>query len=310
MTDQHDNFDEDVRMDGADARSDSGARERSSAGSPADASAGSPGEFPPLAGSELADLVRDLERIGAMRRSQLSSSVEDRIFAASDLHLPIAGGRPAPVVARIGPVDGRSGRRWLRVAAAIAAVASITAGAIILTRGVDSSGGGDAPMPGPGRVIAEGPASDASDDASRGSESRSQTEPRLMEPAAEHFELALAVLPSDRASSMSSGTVAAALATPRRLAYTPIARDSGAAVPFASPVASPFASPFASPVAIASTASGTGRASVAGSARSLEGDDADRFGGGSDDLQDALDLDFDGLSGEFAAIVSHSAGIR
>lgn len=237
--------------------------------------------------AELAALLRDLDAIGAMRRAQLSSEAEHRIFAASDLQLPLAQGEVRPVAGRIVPVR-RSAfatppRLWVRIAAAIAVVGSIAAGAIVLSRSFDEASSDDASGPGgaaSGRVIADA-GNSANAGASDGADAPATTIPVA---SPEHFELALAADPLRRASSLSAPAVVAALESPKRLAYPAIARVDTAVVTSA---------------AIAAMADvGFDDDSLAGVGGIL---------GGMGSIDEAIDLDFDGLSGEFAAIVSRSA---
>ncbi|MFM7260291.1 MAG: hypothetical protein ACKO3W_06765 [bacterium] len=221
------------------------------------------GGLPPSDRAELAALLRDLDAVGAARRAQLSSAAELRIFAASDLQLPLSTAEVRPVAGRIVPFRRNVVPTWARIAAAIAVVGALAAGAIVLSRGVVGVDETGAPA---GRMLAEGDAT-PSDGANANA---------ALPASPEHFELALAFEPPQRASSLPARAVAAALDSPKHLAYSSLARID--------------ASEFASAAGPELAASHEGGLNETG------------FG-----FDDAIDLDFDGLSGEFAAIVSRSA---
>ena len=288
MSNERDNLEnpQDLKRTGSSERAGNSAKEESSFG--AAAGAGGSSEFPPTDRAELAALLRDLDAVGAARRAQLSAEAEHRIFAASDLQLPLAQGEVRPVAGRIVP-ERRSAvamwsqtwpRMWVRIAAAIAVVGSITAGAIVLSRSFDGASSDDASGPGratSGRVIA-----DAGNSPNAGASDGADAPATMLAVASpEHFELALAADPLRRASSLSAPAVAAALESPKRLAYPAIA-----------PIDS-------------STAASAGIASM--SDVGFDDDSLAGLGGIIGGIDEAIDLDFDGLSGEFAAIVSRSA---
>lgn len=284
MSNERDNLEnpQDLKRTGSSERAGNSAKEESSFG--AAAGAGGSSEFPPTERAELAALLRDLDAVGAARRAQLSSEAEHRIFAASDLQLPLAQGEVRPVAGRIVP-ERRSAvatwpRMWVRIAAAIAVVGSITAGAIVLSRSFDGASSDDASGPGgatSGRVIA-----DAGNSPNVGTSDGADAPATMLAVASpEHFELALAADPLRRASSLSAPAVAAALESPKRLAYPAIA-----------PIDS-------------SAAASAGIASM--SDVGFDDDSLAGLGGIIGGIDEAIDLDFDGLSGEFAAIVSRSA---
>jgi len=236
------------------------------------------GDLPPTERAEVAALLRDLDAVGSMRRAQLSSEAEHRIFAASDLQLPLARGEVRPVAGRIMPARRSKFATWVRVAAAIAVVGSVTAGAIVLSRGfggVDGASGQGGLTP--GRVIA-----DAGDSAHVGVPANAALPPTVVAVVSpEHFEIALAADSLRRASSLPAPAVVAALESPKRLAYPSISRIDAAVA--------------------ASSAVGS-MADVG-----FDGDSLGGIGGIDGGIDGAIDLDFDGLSGEFAAIISRSA---
>jgi hypothetical protein len=127
-----------------------------------------PGTEPPAELRRVADLLDDE---GAFLRASLAEDALERILAASDLQLPVAGTPVAPhrgraVIARIGP---SSFVRVARMAAAIAVVGGLAAlGAAFLWRGEDAARSGDsggvlveASRPEPARVIASTPSAPA-----------------------------------------------------------------------------------------------------------------------------------------------------
>jgi len=235
------------------------------------------GDLPPTERPELAALLRDLDAVGSVRRAQLSTEAEHRIFAASDLLLPLARGEVRPVARRGTPARRSTFRTWVRVAAAIAVVGSITIGAIVLSRGlggVDGASGGGVSTP--GGVIA-----DAGVSPNAGVPANAALPPTMVAAVSpEHFEIALASDSLRRASSLPAPVVVAALESPKRLAYPAIARID---------------------TAVVSTSTLGSTSEVGFDVESLAGI------GGIEGLDEAIDLDFDGLSGEFAAIVSRSA---
>lgn len=129
------------------------------------------------AGAEVAGVSRLLDEAGARERSRLSPQALDRIFAASDLQLPLAGD-VSPVAGRIGVGAGASTTRLVLRAAAIAAVVCGTAVALVLaTRALRTDGSDGSTVPG-GTIVQDAPASEA---------------PRVRpSPQPEHVEAALA----------------------------------------------------------------------------------------------------------------------
>ncbi|MFM1867539.1 MAG: hypothetical protein RL591_947 [Planctomycetota bacterium] len=287
--------------------------------------------LPRQAGDDFDVLMRELDRVGRSHRARLSQEAEERIFAASDLQLPLAADAVSPVVGRIGghigglvsgktvsgkTVSGKtvSGKTvsgsaaasrarsiprtmpWLRVAAAIAVVGGVAALAVVFARSTVT----DQPMA-PGEVLVDGRSADpstssnanasasssASGSASGSSPSGSPTtradDVLARVPTSEHFERALVDLHPSRSSAMPERAIVVALSEPRRLAYQSAALES-----------------LDTKAARAMRNTGSGEdVSLAFATLSLSaGDDGD------------LDLDFDALSGEFAAIVSQSAALR
>ncbi|MEY2794797.1 MAG: hypothetical protein RIR10_513 [Planctomycetota bacterium] len=276
------------------------------------AAAHAAGGLPREAGDEFEALVRELDRVGRSHRARLSQEAEERIFAASDLQLPLAGDAVSPVVGRIGghigglvsgtTVSGsvaasraRSIPRtmpWLRVAAAIAVVGGVAALAVVFAR----SSVRDQPMA-PGEVLVDGRSADpstssnanasANGSASGSSPSGSPTtradDVLARVPTSEHFERALVDLHPSRSSAMPERAIVVALAEPRRLAYQSAALESLDTKPART---------------MRTTGSGEDVSLAFATLSRSAGDDGD------------LDLDFDALSGEFAAIVSQSAALR
>ena len=207
------------------------------------AAAHAAGGLPREAGDEFEALVRELDRVGRSHRARLSQEAEERIFAASDLQLPLAADAVSPVLGRIGShigalvsgktVSGKtvSGKTvsgsvaasrarsiprtmpWLRVAAAIAVVGGVAALAVVFAR----SNATDQPMA-PGEVLVDGRSAvpstssnanaSASGSASGSSPSGSPTtradDVLARVPTSEHFERALVDLHPSRSSAMQN----------------------------------------------------------------------------------------------------------
>jgi hypothetical protein len=88
----------------------------------------------------LASLIRALDRSGADERSTLTPSALERVFAASDLQLPLGTSAVNPVVGRILPLRStNSSRTLLRYAAAAAVVVGVGSLLFVLTRSGDST---------------------------------------------------------------------------------------------------------------------------------------------------------------------------
>lgn len=134
-------------------------------------------------------------------RGRLSADAFERIFAASDLQLPVPVGTPHTVVASIG---GPSRRAW-RVAAAIAALAGTSLIVFLIARGGSNIENG--PLPGRAIVDATGAAP-----ATTGATTAASL-PQLPEPS--HFDLALSgALTAPRVSQGATGAVVALHAAP------------------------------------------------------------------------------------------------
>lgn len=281
------------------------------------AAAHAAGGLPRQAGDEFDALVRELNRVGRSHRARLSQDAEERIFAASDLQLPLAGDAVSPVVGRIGSHIGNhigalvSGKTvsgsvaasrarsmprsmpWLRVAAAVAVVGGVAALAVVFAR----SNVTEQPMA-PGEVLVDGrstaPSTNPNDNASTSSGLATVRagDALIRVPTSEHYERALVELHPSRSSAMPERAIVVALSEPRRLAYEGASLDAGA-----SQSASRAMRGTAS-VDDVSFASAPFSGSSSVSSRISTSLDAD------------LDLDFDALSGEFAAIVSQSAALR
>ncbi len=287
------------------------------------------GGLPRHAGDEFDALVRELDRVGRSHRARLSQDAEERIFAASDLQLPLAGDEVSPIVGRIGSQIGSrignhigglvSGKAvsgsvaaprarsmprsmpWLRVAAAVAVIGGVAALAVVFAR----SNVRDQPMT-PGEVLVDGrsaapstapsaaPSTNPNDNASTSSGLATVRagDALIRVPTSEHYERALVELHPSRSSAMPERAIVVALSEPRRLAYEGASLDAGA-----SQSASRAMRGTAS-VDDVSFASAPFSGSSSVSSRISTSLDAD------------LDLDFDALSGEFAAIVSQSAALR
>ncbi len=88
----------------------------------------------------LASLIRALDRSGADERSTLTPSALERVFAASDLQLPLGTSAVNPVVGRILPLRSmNSSRTLLRYAAAAVVVVGVGSLLFVLTRSGDST---------------------------------------------------------------------------------------------------------------------------------------------------------------------------
>jgi hypothetical protein len=88
----------------------------------------------------LASLISALDRSGADERSTLTPSALERVFAASDLQLPLGTSAVNPVVGRILPLRStNSSRTLLRYAAAAAVVVGVGSLLFVLTRSGDST---------------------------------------------------------------------------------------------------------------------------------------------------------------------------
>lgn len=273
------------------------------------AAAHAAGGLPRQAGDEFDALVRELNRVGRSRRARLSQDAEERIFAASDLQLPLAGDAVSPVVGRIGSHIGAlvSGKTvsgsvaasrarsmprsmpWLRVAAAVAVVGGVAALAVVFAR----SNVTEQPMA-PGEVLVDGrstaPSTNPNDNASVSSESITARAGDVLTrvPTPEHYERALVELHPLRPSAMPERAIVVALSEPRRLAYDGASLDASASRAMRSAASVDGAWLASAPSSLTSSLSSSVSTSL----------DAD------------LDLDFDALSGEFAAIVSQSAALR
>lgn len=138
-------------------------------------------------------------------RGRLSADAFERIFAASDLQLPVPVGTPHTVVASIG---GPSRRAW-RVAAAIAALAGTSLIVFLIARGGSRIENG--PLPGRAIVDATG-AAPATTGATTGATTAASLS-QLPEPS--HFDLALSgALTAPRVSQGATGAVVALHAAP------------------------------------------------------------------------------------------------
>ena len=88
----------------------------------------------------LASLIRALDRSGADERSTLTPSALERVFAASDLQLPLGTSAVNPVVGRILPLRSmNSSRTLLLYAAAAVVVVGVGSLLFVLTRSGDST---------------------------------------------------------------------------------------------------------------------------------------------------------------------------
>ncbi len=167
---------------------------------------------------ELRGLARLLDERGARERNRLGGDALERIFAASDLQRPLGLEPVSPVVGRITPA-GSASRPFLRLAAAIAAVAGL--GAVIAI--AISARGGSVPK---GGELATGPetAPVVMPEAPRGPASRGASDANAMV-AVEHFDTALEGSISAVTASRPAGAVIVALAD----------RSAGALAGFAPP---------------------------------------------------------------------------
>jgi hypothetical protein len=163
-------------------------------------------------------VARLLDERGAHERNRLGDDALARIFAASDLQRPLGLDPVSPVVGRITPA-GSASRPFLRLAAAIAAVAGL--GAVIAI--AISSRGGSVPK---GGELATGPetAPVVTPEAPRGPASRGASDANAMV-AVEHFDTALEGSISAVTVSRPAGAVIVALAD----------RSAGALAGFAPP---------------------------------------------------------------------------
>ena len=174
---------------------------------------------------ELRGLARLLDERGARERNRLGGDALERIFAASDLQRPLGLEPVSPVVGRIMPA-GSASRPFLRLAAAIAAVAGL--GAVIAI--AISARGGSVPA---GDELATGPetAPVVTPEAPRGPASRGASDANAMvavehfDAALEHFDAALEGPISAVTASRPAGAVIVALAD----------RSAGALAGFAPP---------------------------------------------------------------------------
>jgi hypothetical protein len=174
---------------------------------------------------ELRGLARLLDERGARERNRLGGDALERIFAASDLQRPLGLEPVSPVVGRITPA-GSASRPFLRLAAAIAAVAGL--GAVIAI--AISARGGSVPA---GDELATGPetAPVVTPEAPRGPASRGASDANAMvavehfDAALEHFDAALEGPISAVTASRPAGAVIVALAD----------RSAGALAGFAPP---------------------------------------------------------------------------
>ncbi len=172
----------------------------------------------PATPRELRGVARLLDERGAHERNRLGDDALARIFAASDLQRPLGLDPVSPVVGRITPA-GSASRPFLRLAAAIAAVAGL--GAVIAI--AISSRGGSVPK---GGELATGPetAPVVTPEAPRGPASRGASDANAMV-AVEHFDTALEGSISAVTVSRPAGAVIVALAD----------RSAGALAGFAPP---------------------------------------------------------------------------
>lgn len=109
------------------------------------------------ADAKVAGVSRLLDEAGARERSRLSPQALDRIFAASDLQLPLAGDA-SPIAGRIGHAGDRSTMRLVLRAAAIAAAVCGTAVAVVLAmRALRTDGADGSSVPG-GTIVQDTPA--------------------------------------------------------------------------------------------------------------------------------------------------------
>lgn len=150
---------------------------------------------------DVARLVRLLDEEGRDARAGLAPDALERIFAASDLQLPLA--EPVrPVAGRIMPRKPRTvGLPWhigrvVRIAASVALVASLFVAAFFIQRALRGSGGtGATPRE---SQLANAPVAPVAPAAS---------------PAPEHFEAAIGGALAVRTASVPAAGVVAALAS-------------------------------------------------------------------------------------------------
>ncbi|MFM7134949.1 MAG: hypothetical protein ACKO0W_11590 [Planctomycetota bacterium] len=152
---------------------------------------------------DVARLARLLDEEGRDARAGLAPDALERIFAASDLQLPLA--EPVrPVAGRILPRRPRTiGMPWeigrvIRIAASVALVASLFVAAFFIQRALRGSGGtGATPRE---SQLATAPVAPVAPAASRA-------------PAPEHFEAAIGGALAVRTTSVPAAGVVAALAS-------------------------------------------------------------------------------------------------
>jgi len=157
--------------------------------------------------ADIAGIARALDEAGAKERGRLSPRALDRVFAASDLQLPLAG-EVSPVVARIGTLGaGRSASRLvLRAAGIAAAVCGALVGAYLVSRALRGDEGAVGSAPG-GTLVQDAPAS--SDAPSRAAAPVRPLEPQhveavLVDASAGSREAAILAL-ADRSASGLGG---------------------------------------------------------------------------------------------------------
>jgi hypothetical protein len=174
---------------------------------------------------ELRGLARLLDERGARERNRLGGDALERIFAASDLQRPLGLEPVSPVVGRITPA-GSASRPFLRLAAAIAAVAGL--GAVIAI--AISARGGSVP---------------AGDELATGPETAPVVTPELVETrtprgasganamiAVEHFDAAL----EDFDAALKGSIAAVTVSRPAGAVIVALAdRSAGALAGFAPP---------------------------------------------------------------------------
>jgi hypothetical protein len=155
-------------------------------------------------GSAADSLEMHLAARADRERGRLSADAFERIFAASDLQLPVPVGNEHAVVARIG---APSRRAW-RVAAAIAALAGTSLIVFLIARGGSTVESESLP----GRAIVDGagivPATNGATSGVTNGATSSVSRPQLPEPS--HFDLALSgALTATKASQSATGAVVA-----------------------------------------------------------------------------------------------------
>ncbi|MFZ9914751.1 MAG: hypothetical protein ACO3IB_05360 [Phycisphaerales bacterium] len=113
--------------------------------------------------ADIAGIARALDEVGAKERGRLSPRGLDRVFAASDLQLPLAG-EARPVVGRVGPMSmtrsrGPSTVRFVLRAAGIAvAVCGALVAVYLVSRALRGDEGAVGSAPG-GTLVQGAPAS-------------------------------------------------------------------------------------------------------------------------------------------------------